>query len=77
MLVSLANQRLIRFRQRKRRKIGAHRRHLKSRPAHNHPATGSHCQALSMVSRAAVPKTAAELYKLQASIEAKIEQQRT
>jgi hypothetical protein len=40
MLVSLANQRLIRFRQRKRRKIGAHRRHLKLRPAHNHPARG-------------------------------------
>jgi hypothetical protein len=32
MLVWLANQRLIRFRQRKRRKIGAYRHHLKSRP---------------------------------------------
>jgi hypothetical protein len=41
MLVWLANQCLIRFRQRKRRKIGAYRHHLKSRPRSQPSSQGS------------------------------------
>ena len=49
MLVSLANQRLIRFRQRKRRKIGAYRRHLKSRPRSQPSSQRHHAIAMRLV----------------------------
>jgi hypothetical protein len=49
MLVWLANQRLIRFRQRKRPKVGAYRHHLKSRPRSQPSSQRHHVIAMRLV----------------------------
>jgi hypothetical protein len=51
MLVWLANQRLIRFRQRKRPKVGAYRHHLKSRPRSQPSSQRHHVITMGLILR--------------------------